>query len=269
MVDTTTTSTLSSNKIVVVRYQYDGSPSQKPRKYYYSPHLSRRITTRLYCWDRWMLYPISICFFLFFFLIILSIQTQDCHCISFVFHPKSSVSKIPLANKTTILASTMGLTNNGRILTTNNTKKGTTTTTTTNENKNDAAVLRELKEIIQKQTLEITELKKKMTTSSGVVAAAAAAATTGHGGGETLSMDEITSYLHQPIYILAQRRVFWLSIFLCSLSLTAMIMSGFEHTLSRQIELAYFVPLLAGHGGKLAKKNKQTNNSIKKERDRA
>jgi len=26
-------------------------------------------------------------------------------------------------------------------------------------------------------------------------------------------------------------------------------MSGFEHTLSKQIELAYFVPLLAGHGG--------------------
>lgn len=26
-------------------------------------------------------------------------------------------------------------------------------------------------------------------------------------------------------------------------------MNGFEHTLSRQIELAYFVPLLAGHGG--------------------
>jgi Mg/Co/Ni transporter MgtE len=26
-------------------------------------------------------------------------------------------------------------------------------------------------------------------------------------------------------------------------------MNGFEHTLERQIELAYFVPLLAGHGG--------------------
>lgn len=26
-------------------------------------------------------------------------------------------------------------------------------------------------------------------------------------------------------------------------------MNGFEHTLSKQIELAYFVPLLAGHGG--------------------
>lgn len=26
-------------------------------------------------------------------------------------------------------------------------------------------------------------------------------------------------------------------------------MNGFEHTLSKQIELAYFVPLMAGHGG--------------------
>ena len=41
----------------------------------------------------------------------------------------------------------------------------------------------------------------------------------------------------------------WLTLFLASLSLTAVIMNGFEHTLSRQIELAYFVPLLAGHGG--------------------
>ena len=48
---------------------------------------------------------------------------------------------------------------------------------------------------------------------------------------------------------IALERVGWLSVFLVSLSLTALIMNGFEHTLASQIELAYFVPLLAGHGG--------------------
>ena len=31
--------------------------------------------------------------------------------------------------------------------------------------------------------------------------------------------------------------------------MTALIMNVFEHTLEKHIELAYFVPLLAGHGG--------------------
>ena len=44
-------------------------------------------------------------------------------------------------------------------------------------------------------------------------------------------------------------RGFWLGIFLLSLSLTSVVMSGFEHTLAEHIELAYFVPLLIGHGG--------------------
>lgn len=41
----------------------------------------------------------------------------------------------------------------------------------------------------------------------------------------------------------------WLALFLLSLSLTSVVMSGFEHTLEKQIELSYFVPLLIGHGG--------------------
>jgi Mg/Co/Ni transporter MgtE len=41
----------------------------------------------------------------------------------------------------------------------------------------------------------------------------------------------------------------WLSLFLISLSLTSVVMGGFEQTLAQQIELAYFVPLLIGHGG--------------------
>ena len=64
-----------------------------------------------------------------------------------------------------------------------------------------------------------------------------------------MSIEEIAGYVAKPFYAVAMSRVGWLSIFLGSLSLTAIIMNGFEHTLSRQIELAYFVPLLAGHGG--------------------
>lgn len=56
-------------------------------------------------------------------------------------------------------------------------------------------------------------------------------------------------YLALPFYRLAWRRVGWLFVFLISLSTTALAMSYFEHTLAKQLELAYFVPLLIGHGG--------------------
>ena len=62
-------------------------------------------------------------------------------------------------------------------------------------------------------------------------------------------MDDLDVYLSSPFYRIASKRVGWLSFFLASLSLTALIMNGFEKTLERQLELAYFVPLLAGHGG--------------------
>ena len=41
----------------------------------------------------------------------------------------------------------------------------------------------------------------------------------------------------------------WLAAFMLSLALTSVVMSTFEHTLAEHIELAYFVPLLIGHGG--------------------
>jgi hypothetical protein len=109
--------------------------------------------------------------------------------------------------------------------------------------KDESAVLRELKETIQKQATELQTLRKKL--NGGQSSAPAGA----HGGGPEASMEDLASYRTRPFYSIAMQRVGWLSVFLSSLSLTAVIMNGFEHTLSRQIELAYFVPLLAGHGG--------------------
>jgi cation transporter-like permease len=139
-------------------------------------------------------------------------------------------------------------------------KKQSSGKTTSISDSDDAAVLRELKEIIQKQASEIVELKKKqqlVLVGGGVNGASAATAASAsassshshHGGGGDISPAELSTYLQKPFYELAMKRVVWLSVFLASLSLTAVIMSGFEHTLSKQIELAYFVPLLAGHGG--------------------
>lgn len=107
----------------------------------------------------------------------------------------------------------------------------------------ESSALRELKEIIKTQASEIEALKKKIAKPS-----ISSSAHHGHGSSEEDPIDP-ESYLVAPFYELAYKRVSWLGIFLCSLSLTAIIMQGFEHTLSRQIELAYFVPLLAGHGG--------------------
>lgn len=114
----------------------------------------------------------------------------------------------------------------------------------------DSAALRELKEMIQKQAAEITELKKEVQLrQTNKVVPHSTSSSSHHGGGGDVSLEELSLYLEKPFYLMARKRVGWLSLFLCSLSLTAVIMSGFEHTLSRQIELAYFVPLLAGHGG--------------------
>ena len=108
----------------------------------------------------------------------------------------------------------------------------------------DSSVLRELKETIKRQAAEIESLKKSSTKPA---ASAAASGHGAHGGGGDEVVD--SSYLNKPFFEIASKRIGWLSLFLLSLSLTALIMNGFEHTLSRQIELAYFVPLLAGHGG--------------------
>jgi len=113
-------------------------------------------------------------------------------------------------------------------------------------NGNDSTVLSELKETIRLQKAEIESLKKQV--SSGKKPVPQSHGGHGAGGGEE-SVEELASYLSLPFYQIAMKRVGWLGIFLVSLSFTALIMNGFEHTLERQIELAYFVPLLAGHGG--------------------
>ena len=69
----------------------------------------------------------------------------------------------------------------------------------------------------------------------------------GSGGGG--GAGAVADYNKASVGRLVVQRGGWLGVFLLSLSLTSVAMSGFEHTLAEQIELAYFVPLLIGHGG--------------------
>ena len=116
-----------------------------------------------------------------------------------------------------------------------------------NDVQEQSSVLRELKETIQRQAAEIESLKKSLPSSKK---SGGGLSGHGHGGGsEEASPSDIETYLKSSFYQIAFRRVPWLSLFLVSLSMTTIIMNGFEHTLSKQIELAYFVPLLIGHGG--------------------
>lgn len=117
-----------------------------------------------------------------------------------------------------------------------------------------SSVLGELKETIQRQATEIEWLRGELKRKDGA-AAIAVGKSAGHGGGvghgasAELSEDDVATYLHDPFYKIALTRVGWLGIFLTSLSATALIMNVFEETLEKHIELSYFVPLLAGHGG--------------------
>lgn len=105
-----------------------------------------------------------------------------------------------------------------------------------------SSVLRELKDTIQSQAAEIERLKK--------AALPKVIPSGGHAHGASASDSaEILDYKEKSAISIATERVGWLAVFLLSLSFTALIMNGFEHTLSKQIELAYFVPLMAGHGG--------------------
>lgn len=105
---------------------------------------------------------------------------------------------------------------------------------------NESSVLRELKEKIEAQTKEIEALKHQLKGGgSGDKKAATSHGGAHGGGGPDMGADE---YMESPFYKIASHRVGWLSLFLCSLSLTALIMNGFENTLHRQLELAYFVP---------------------------
>jgi cation transporter-like permease len=127
----------------------------------------------------------------------------------------------------------------------------------TMKSSDESTVLRELKETIRRQAVEIESLHQKLKQSTAAVAPYESnrinIATNVHGGhtggGGTAAIDEITQYLHRPFYHIASQRVGWLGLFMISLSLTAIIMSEFEHILSQEVELAFFVPFLAGHGG--------------------
>mmetsp|Transcript_5059 Transcript_5059/g.7320 ORF Transcript_5059/g.7320 Transcript_5059/m.7320 type:complete len:284 (+) Transcript_5059:83-934(+) len=114
--------------------------------------------------------------------------------------------------------------------------------TKSNSGQADPAVLSDLKELIKKQAAEIASLKKTVAESGGKSSSAPAS----HHGAPA---EDISSYVNQSFLQVAMTRIGWLSVFLASLSLTALIVNGFEHTLSRQIELAFFMPLLMGHGG--------------------
>lgn len=104
----------------------------------------------------------------------------------------------------------------------------------------ESSVLRELKDTIAKQSKEIESLKNQLSQSGAKSSGGGGAHGGAHGGGgPEMQTDE---YLQSPFYRIASHRVGWLSLFLCSLSLTALIMNGFENTLHRQLELAYFVP---------------------------
>eukprot|EP00527_Entomoneis_sp_CCMP2396_P002153 CAMPEP_0198146310 /NCGR_PEP_ID=MMETSP1443-20131203/28768_1 /TAXON_ID=186043 /ORGANISM="Entomoneis sp., Strain CCMP2396" /LENGTH=247 /DNA_ID=CAMNT_0043810233 /DNA_START=145 /DNA_END=888 /DNA_ORIENTATION=- len=115
------------------------------------------------------------------------------------------------------------------------------------QNAEESSVLRELKETIQKQSNKIETLKNELSKSKGVTPSAGHAG--GHGGPADVSKDGLIAYVTKPFYTITTKRIGWLGLFLCSLSMTAVIMNGFEHTLAKQLELAYFVPLLIGHGG--------------------
>jgi len=118
-------------------------------------------------------------------------------------------------------------------------------------NENDvSSVLTELQETIQQLQSENEALKNQLSIPNKPTSSTAAAVSHGsHGAGSEISAEELESYLKQPFYAVALARVGWLAVFLVSLSFTALIMNGFEHTLQKQIELSYFVPLLVGHGG--------------------
>jgi cation transporter-like permease len=114
---------------------------------------------------------------------------------------------------------------------------------------NDSTVLKELKDTIREQAKEIETLKGKLKNTLLSTKQVAAASHGGHGAGGDASPEEVADYLKEPFHKISLSRVGWLGIFLASLSMTAVIMNSFEHTLEKQIELAYFVPMLAGHGG--------------------
>jgi cation transporter-like permease/uncharacterized small protein (DUF1192 family) len=130
----------------------------------------------------------------------------------------------------------------------NSRKKMAPKSKTSTDDTPSSSVLTELKETIQTQAKEIEQLKGQLTSTKATKAATSVSHGGGHGGGGGGEQD-VAKYLRQPFYEICSQRVGWLGLFLSSLSMTALIMNVFEATLEKHIELAYFVPLLAGHGG--------------------
>jgi cation transporter-like permease len=137
--------------------------------------------------------------------------------------------------------------------------------TMSDPNDKSSTVLRELKETIRTQAAQIDALQQQLkdfksssssSSSSRKHSSTAIATTIQHGGGgshssgnNNIALEEMIQYQHRPFYSIASQRVLWLGLFMISLSWTAIIMSEFEHVLTQQVELAFFVPFLAGHGG--------------------
>lgn len=69
------------------------------------------------------------------------------------------------------------------------------------------------------------------------------------GEADGASSDSARSYMATGALGLARSRTAWLLFFLCGLLLCASVMHEFEALLARELELAFFVPLLIGHGG--------------------
>ena len=128
-----------------------------------------------------------------------------------------------------------------------------------NDETSSSSAMRELKDTIQTQAAEIDRLKNELLQAKKGGGGGGSAAVKmvkkvpsgghAHGGGGDVDNEDILDYKEKSFVSIAVERVPWLALFLLSLSFTALIMNGFEHTLSKQIELAYFVPLMAGHGG--------------------
>jgi len=110
------------------------------------------------------------------------------------------------------------------------------------ENGSSTAAFEELKLEVARLRKENLKLRRRNSNDSRAG---------GYGHGHGGSGDEIdpSGYLSISFLALAVRRCIPLSIFLVSLSFTAVVMDGFEHALQKQLELAYFVPLLIGHSG--------------------
>ena len=173
-------------------------------------------------------------------------------CIVFVFclNPESISASSPLSVTTALQRRLTNNNNRGvfepTVLSVNSSSNNRSMSSSSDVQQ-QSSVLRELKETIQRQAAEIDSLKKTLQSSKK---SGGGISSHGHGGGsEEASPSDIEKYLNSSFYQIAFRRVPWLSLFLVSLSMTTIIMNGFEHTLSKQIELAYFVPLLIGHGG--------------------